>query len=74
MDKFVGFGEALVKQGGTHVWVGDYGNHVIPNNLYLSTRFRNDGALDKRCRASYKTFMAWVEAEETKRKNTNGTT
>lgn len=45
---------------GIRLWMGDYGDHLIPWQ-FRSLRFTKSGWPDKRCRL-YGEFMAWVQA------------
>lgn len=59
------FGLAPIKQEGTAVWCGDYGDYLIPDWLLKVTKFRKGREYpDKRYKASYKFFMGWVAEQD----------
>lgn len=45
------------------VYVGAFGEHIIPDDL-KNIRFTRDGGVDRRFRAHARRFMAWVNSVE----------
>ena len=46
------------------VWVGDYGDYKVPDNLLTDVRLTKRGWPDKRNPAKYNKVMGWVDAQE----------
>lgn len=52
-----------------NIWVGDYSDYIIPDDLYSKTKFTKTGYPDKRCKGFNK-FMKWVKKVESNFRNT----
>lgn len=61
------FGDAIEKREGTRIWIGDYGDYIVPASL-SETPMTKKGHPDKRRKEHYRKFMAWVQYEEEKAK------
>ena len=49
-----------------NVWVGNYDNYKIPDDVLRNVRMTKRGFPDKRNLIKYNEFMAWVDKQEKK--------
>lgn len=49
-----------------NVWVGNYDNYKIPDDVFQSVRMTKRGFPDKRNPVKYNEFMSWVDKQEKK--------
>jgi len=47
-----------------NVWVGNYGDYIIPKELKDNVAFTKRGYPDKRNKKTYAIFMAWVKDQD----------
>ena len=55
-----------MNQSSINVWVGNYDNYKIPDDVFQSVRMTKRGFPDKRNLVKYNEFMAWVDKQEKK--------